>query len=258
MKLSEAAGWNQIPADWQRLLDLEPTGCFGIEVNGDVVATTTAICFGSRLAWIGMVLTDPNHRRQGHALRLMEKALEYLEQRRIDWIKLDATAMGKPLYERLGFEDEGAIERWSLAVPESTPAKSTDPYASYPDLDLRAFGADRSAILASLRGDEAASVAGQGFAMGRAGANAASFGPCVAVSRPAARNLLEWFLGRHAGETVFWDLLPANPDAVALAREFGFERQRELVRMVHPGVSGAEPLLFDDSLVYATAGFEYG
>src|SRR5207244_12045682 len=106
---------NQIEEDWQRVLDLEPEGCFGIERGGRLAATTTAICYGRRLAWIGMVLTDPEYRGQGLATQLMRHTLEFLDGRGLDWIKLDATAMGRPIYRKLGFVDECEIERWKRA-----------------------------------------------------------------------------------------------------------------------------------------------
>ena len=94
--------------------------------------------------------------------------------------------------------------------------------------------------------------------MSRPGSNASTFGPCVARSPDAARILLESFLAHHPGQTVFWDLLPDNREAVSLAHEFGFAPTRKLVRMVRPGAGSANPPVRDDSLVYATAGFEYG
>jgi hypothetical protein len=73
-----------------------------------------------------------------------------------------------------------------------------------------------------------------------------------------AGELLAWFLARHPQEPVCWDLLPANTEAVRLARACGFAPLRRLVRMVRPGVQGAPPLAHDDSQVFAIAGFEYG
>jgi hypothetical protein len=109
-------------------------------------------------------------------------------------------------------------------------------------------------VLASI---EASSIAGRGFAMGRPGSRAVFFGPCVSRSAETARDLLVWFLARHSSEHVCWDILPVNSDAVALAREFGFERTRELIRM-SLCQNGAAPLNNQDRLVFATAGFEYG
>jgi GNAT superfamily N-acetyltransferase len=254
MRLKEAAGWNQTEEDWRRVLDLEPEGCFGIDRGDHLVATTTAICYGRRLAWIGMVLTDPEYRGQGLATQLMRHTLEFLDSRGLDWIKLDATAMGRPLYRRLGFVDECPIERWERAPMPAEPVLlgGYEPDAA---MDLRAFGADRSKLLSRLASRESASAPGSGYAMGRPGSIAAYFGPCVASSPDAAQGFVQWFVTRHSAERIFWDLLPANQQALSLAQKFGFQRVRELVRM---GRGAAAPLQTDAQQLYAMAGFEFG
>src|SRR5689334_23620637 len=80
MRLKEAAGWNQTEADWRRLLSLQPNGCFGAVKEGRLVGTTTTTIY-DEFAWIGMVLVDPQHRRQGIAAKLMNVALEYLQHK---------------------------------------------------------------------------------------------------------------------------------------------------------------------------------
>src|SRR6266545_2784623 len=193
MRLKEAAHWNQTGEDWRNVLRLSPAGCFGIDCEGRLAATATNVCYGDRLAWIGMVLTHPDFRGRGLARRLMERSLEWLEARPVEWIKLDATDMGRPLYAKLGFQDECAIERWARppggAVPPlHLPAAQLETWAS---LDRSAFGADRAGLLRVLAAGETAEVAGGGYGMGRPGANAAYFGPCVARSADAARALVQ-------------------------------------------------------------------
>jgi hypothetical protein len=90
--------------------------------------------------------------------------------------------------------------------------------------------------------------------MGRPGSKAAYFGPCVATSLEAAESLMRWFVGRHAEELVYWDLLPGNREAVFLAERFGFTRIRQLVRMAR-GQSRVAP---DPQNISAIAGFEFG
>src|ERR1017187_7701387 len=119
MRIKEAAAWNQTETDWHNLLRLAPETCFGLECDGVLAATVTAVCYERRLAWIGMVLTDPAHRRRGFARRLMEHAIEALTARQMEWIKLDATEMGAPLYRQLGFEPECGIERWGAAAAQA-------------------------------------------------------------------------------------------------------------------------------------------
>ncbi len=256
MLLKEAAGWNQTAADWRRLLDLEPEGCFGIERDGRVVATTTVVCYGRRLAWIGMVLTAAGYRGQGLASELMRRALEFTDAREVEWVKLDATAMGRPLYRKFGFIDECPIERWLCpACPPMRDVRIDSTPKGLRQIDEPAFGADRTTLLNHLAAGECALIDGYAYAMGRPGTSAAYFGPCVANSVDSARQCLEWFMALHAGESVYWDLLPDNQEAVNLAKEFGFTRVRELTRMAR---GSAQPLRTDTQRVYAIAGFEFG
>jgi GNAT superfamily N-acetyltransferase len=257
MALKEAAGWNQTEADWLALMRLAPETCFGLESGGTVVATTTAIQYERKLAWIGMVLTHPDHRRRGFGHRLVEHALAELAARHVAWIKLDATEMGAGIYRELCFEDETAIERWSRPAGGFDAKGKVHP-PGWSSFDRSAFGADRTALLAELAPLGAASIEGEAHAMGRPGSNAAYFGPCVSRSPEAARELLVWFLARYGSGPAYWDLLPANTEAVQLARAFGFGPLRRLVRMVRRGEPGAPPLEHNDRQVFAIAGFEYG
>src|SRR5436190_22480309 len=100
--LRREVGWNQKPQDWRRLLRLEPNGCFLAMHKGFLAGTVTTTTYGTALAWIGMMLVHPDHRRMGIATRLINRALEYLKEREVRCVKLDATPAGQPLYEQLG------------------------------------------------------------------------------------------------------------------------------------------------------------
>jgi GNAT superfamily N-acetyltransferase len=256
LRLSAIAGWNQTRADWARVLAMEPEGCFCVENAGRVIATATVVRFGD-LAWIGMVLTDPEHRGRGHARALMERSIDYGRERGAAWMKLDATDMGRPLYLSLGFADERPIERWGVEASRGPGGEPCGPYVADAELDLEAFGADRGRMLSALAG-EAASIPGEGFAMGRDGSRAAYFGPCVARSPEAAGRLLGWFLERRRGRPVYWDILPDNVAAVALAREHGFAPLRRLVRQALPMRTPPSAFSENIGLVFGIAGFEYG
>lgn len=261
MRLKDAAGWNQTEQDWRNLLRLAPEGCFGLESDGVLAATTTAVTYGTGLAWIGMVLTDPAYRGRGFARRLMEHALAFLKRQQVQFIKLDATDLGYPLYRKLGFADEQPIERWlrqAHCPPCPIPASPTSPLSEECRiLDTQAFGADRWELITLLAALESA-VVPDGHAMGRPGCKATYFGPCVSRSCQAARDLLSWFLSGHSSENIYWDLLPANQEAVRLARQFGFERHRQLIRMARCETPGSPPLAPQERYIYAAAGFEFG
>jgi GNAT superfamily N-acetyltransferase len=255
IKLTRAAGWNQIPSDWERLLALDPEGCFTLESAGQMAATTTVVCYDRELAWLGMVLTAPEFRRRGFAESLIEKALRFVECRRVATVKLDATETGIRLYRRFGFVEECEVQRWQRA-PE--PVEGAEGLSYRPDFlyDRTRFGADRAALLSQLAELGAASLSGEGYAMGRPGFSASYFGPCLANSPASARRLLRWFLARHGEEHVFWDLFPANKEAVRLAQEFGFSPVRRLVRMALSRTSDCA--IPNHTEVFAIAGFELG
>lgn len=261
MCLKQAAGWNQTEADWARLLDLQPDGCFAAEQNGALVATATTLVYGADLAWIGMVLTAPQHRGQGFARTLMAQAMAYAQASAAAQVGLDATEMGIALYQRFGFEQECVVERWGRPAPLSAEVRSpiaTDPWTPDRELDATAFPADRLSLLVNLAAEgESAGVAGSAYAMGRPGSQAAYFGPCVAKSPAMAERLLHWFLALHPHEAVYWDLLPENHEAVLLARRNGFLPLRRLTRMKRTLRPDAirRP---DSSLVFGIAGFELG
>jgi GNAT superfamily N-acetyltransferase len=258
MQLKETASWNQTERDWLRVLALEPEGCFGIDCDGTLAASATTVCYGTDVAWIGLVLTLPEFRGRGLARLLMEQCLDYAGRRGVRWAKLDATDMGAPLYAKLGFEPECTVER--RMRPPAPPVAAPNDLGAAPDfeLDRRAFGACRKALLASLASEGVASAGAEGFAMARSGSRAAYFGPCAATSAAAARPLLEWFLSTHPNEPVYWDVLPDNAAAAALAEEYGFVPLRRLVRMSRRLVPDAPPVSHDISLTFAIAGFEFG
>jgi GNAT superfamily N-acetyltransferase len=255
--LKDAAGWNQTAEDLELLLELSPEGCFGIDADGTLVSTATAITYEQDLAWIGMVLTLPQYRGRGFASRLFEHSLKFLEERQVTWVRLDATELGLPIYRKYGFEVECPIERWSRP-----PGPASAPYliagARDFSLDGRAFGANRHQLLMSLSRYESCWTSSGQYAMGRAGSRAAYFGPCVAKSPGQAESLLGWFLSLHSSETVYWDLFPEHAAARRIAEAAGFRPIRKLWRMALRGAGDAPAPPAASEYVYAIAGFELG
>jgi RimJ/RimL family protein N-acetyltransferase len=259
MELSRLAGWNQTQEDWEMVLRLDPLGCFAIEADHRVAATTTLLCYGNRLAWIGMVLTRPEYRRRGFARRLMESALKRAEEFKIESVKLDATPQGQPLYEKLGFKTEQIIERWfhqgkkpDLSIqPGTSSPQSSPPYSL--EMDMEAFGADRSTLLQILALRNSPHTIEGAYCFSRNGARARYLGPCVAQTAKAAGLVIEHTLRASSQSGWFWDLLSTNKNAMRLAEELGFAPQRRLERMVL-----GSTLPKNDEMVYAIAGFELG
>ncbi len=255
MELSRLAGWNQTIDDWQTLLRLDPQGCFGIEVDDRIVATTTLLCYGTRLAWIGMVLTMPDYRRMGFAQRLVQAALERSAALKIESVKLDATPEGRPLYEKMGFKTEQIVERWyhrdrwTHALDKPIPIPDQYSLAA----DLEAFGSDRTVLLRELALRNPPNTVAGAYCFSRNGARSSYLGPCVAQEQKAARLVIEQCLRGSSESGWYWDLLTTNKNAFEMATEFRFVPQRRLERMVLGNRFNK-----NDDMVYAIAGFELG
>jgi GNAT superfamily N-acetyltransferase len=253
-QLSADAGWNQTEEDWLMLLDLAPKGCFAIEADGQVVATTTVVCYGPTLAWVGMVLTMREYRRRGLARRLLTKLLAQVDEMGVETTKLDATKQGLPLYEQFDFHAEQKVERWSRpggsGAQLATTARAHK--AAWRDLDKLAFGADRSCVLDKLAQRNHPVTRSQSYLFARPGRTTAYMGPCLGENSKTVRDLIERCLqNTNCGWS--WDLFPSNQEAVELAHHFGFALQRQLVRMVR-----GRPLQQNERAMYAIAGFELG
>lgn len=242
MRLKEQAGWNQIEADWRRFLALEPDGCFVAELDGEPVATTTTCVFES-IAWIAMVLVDKPARHQGIATRLVDHAVQYLEGRGVQTVRLDATPLGRPVYERLGFVAEYELVRLQGTGPAVVPDSSVDldipnDFSAPAKLDQEISGTDRSRLLEAMFRErpDATRVAVDGsrtigYAMLRAGSRATQIGPSAALTPDAGCALLDWAFRQCDGQSVFVDIPIDNQPAIDWANRNGLETQRPFTRM---------------------------
>jgi GNAT superfamily N-acetyltransferase len=252
LALSMQAGWNQTADDWRMLLELAPQGCLAIEVDGELAATTTLLCYGCRLAWVGMVLTKKQFQGRGFARRLLSEVLKIADQLNIETVKLDATDQGRPLYEKSGFRKEQTVERWSRSGTGSEITAPNTPLNEWRGSDQEAFGADRSQLLDKLAQRNPPWIGSKSFALARSGANTAYLGPCVSNSTESASALIECCI-QSTKASISWDLLSQNRNAIAIAQDLEFAPQRSLTRMVR-----GKDLRGEDDSVYALAGFEFG
>jgi GNAT superfamily N-acetyltransferase len=276
--LVREANWNQVPADWHIFLERGSVYA-AATANGRIVATTATLPFpalareqtGNGFAWISMVLVAGPYRRQGLATRLMRRAMDDLGARKLVPV-LDATPDGRTVYRKLGFQDSWGFqrlirrERQDALQPLSAPAglairpindADWDGLRAY---DAAAFGADRSGVLAALRGRlPAAELMAErngrvaGFLLGRDGRLAAQLGPlnadddaiaCALAARALAALSVALFVDLVDAKTALRDLLAAR----------GFAAVRPFTRMLH----GRSTAFDDGERTYAVIGPEFG
>ena len=266
LRLKELAKWNQTESDWCRLLRLEPSGCFCATIAGKVVATITTTTYGLELAWIGMVLVDPEFRRLGIATRLMRLALNRLIEMGVATVKLDATPDGRLVYENLGFKEESLIERWEgVAREKAVDCLPLDISAHQEalNLDRDAFGEDRSKLIQMLIEDScvtpvvataATDRRVMGYALARRGSLAAYVGPVVTSIADAAAELLDGLLTQMSGQRVYVDLNNNFDGGREILATRGLVKQRDLIRMSYGKENGAG----SSPSIFAIAGPEVG
>jgi GNAT superfamily N-acetyltransferase len=262
LRLSTQAGWNQIDADWRRLLTLWPDTCLAGRLENQLVATATLATYGD-VGWVGMVLVDQSHRRRGYGGQMFDAVLDLGRARGVRVFGLDATDAGRPVYLRRGFVDAVGIDRWRRApsplheIPIPDDRRGQFEHA---DLDLRAFGVDRGRMLARLAvepGVRSVTLGGDAFALVRPGRTCDHVGPVIASSEQAAETVVTAALGRVSpGRGALMDV-PHGRFAEFLPRH-GFEPVRRLVRMQTGATSAAWTPLLAGPGVFAACGFELG
>ncbi|MBP7049519.1 MAG: GNAT family N-acetyltransferase [Phycisphaerae bacterium] len=263
LKLTRQAGWNQLEADWRRFLAMQPDGCFIGELGASSVGTTVTCILGP-VAWIAMVLVDTDSRRQGVATALLKHSLAFLDGQGVRTVRLDATAAGRLVYEKLGFTPEYRLTRYVGTAPQRAArpdAVQAGPkqFAEIFAFDREVTATDREKMLSRLfkespHGVHLLRLNGrlEGYVSTRSGTNAIQIGPCVAALH-TGETLLADALGRCAGQLVFIDVPQDNGPAVALVEAAGLKAQRDFTRMCRGEQIGDQP-----QAIWASSGPEKG
>lgn len=268
--LVREAHWNQTAADWRIFLELGRVYAIH-ESSGRMIATTATLPFGGGFAWVSMVLVADAYRRRGLATQMMRRAIADLDVAGLT-AALDATPAGRAVYGALGFNDVWGFHRLERrarrSAGEDSPApagvvirpladRDWQPLCSY---DASAFGAERSGLLAGLRGrlppaELVAERGGRivGFLLGRDGRIAGQAGPLIAENDTIACALLARALDALDG-LVFIDLADAKSAVRQWAETHGFVPQRPFTRMLYR----SSVRLDDPTRTYAVVGPEFG
>ncbi len=271
--LVSEARWNQVAADWRIFIELGRVYAAHTRA-GRIVATTATLPYDGRFAWISMVLVAGPYRRRGLATLLMRRAVDELSAARLIPV-LDATPDGRAVYRALGFEDcwglhrlrrngqtdpPGAVECFSTRPNVTIRAIQDDDWPALRAFDAAAFGAQRGAVLAGLRGRlPAAELIAQsgnrvvGFCLGRDGRIAAHIGPLVAEDDAIARAILARAIASIETPLLI-DLADAKTEVRTFLEHRGFAPVRPFTRMLH----GRSTRFDDPARTFAVVGAEFG
>lgn len=144
------------PLDWTDIripisFYLEPEYCYPFKavIDNVLVGTGTAILH-EKTGWLSTIITHHEYRNQGIGKRITEHLLSFLQSHQCNHIYLIATALGEPVYKKVGFITESNYYVYKDINLEDLPIScSITPYQStYKqeifELDKTVSGEDRS------------------------------------------------------------------------------------------------------------------
>ncbi len=277
--LSSTAGWNQQLDDWRTLVAIAPRGGFSAISQERVVGTAIGIDYGG-FGWIAMMLVEPAYRGRGLGRRLLEAAIEVVPRDRP--IRLDATPLGRPLYQGYGFEDEALLTRYVAPAGSRESGRAAEPLDRSPlvrlltdgDLsdvarhDAEVFGGNRRSVLEWALGAAPAYgrlVEGDAdvpqYCLGRRGRLFDQIGPVVAHDDDTARRLVTAARRETTGQAIAIDAFDRHTAFTGWLRESGFAAERPLFRMRRAPVRGsvsAQDRHSSPGIEFAIFGPEFG
>ena len=265
MELSAEAGWNQTVQDWTFLLE-DPQHISVAAVSGDrVIGTTVALNYAGQLAWIGMVLVNKAYRGKGVSKLLLQYIFENCKAA----MKLDATALGEPVYRKFGFFPEYTILRMvntstadiSLHHVDLPRQALSRHFSAIISLDEMTLGIKREKLIAyyiqqyPLKAwvlEENSHP--EGFVLGRDGYHYHHIGPIVAATTAQAILLLKQALAQLPGQPVVVDVPADKKEMIQILKELNFVEQRRFMRMYR----NKNPFAGKVNRLFAIAGPEFG
>jgi ribosomal protein S18 acetylase RimI-like enzyme len=214
---------------------VEPDGWFAAVKDGRLAGMVGAISYES-FAHIGVLVVHPDLQHQGIGKALMHSLFAWLEQRQVPAAWLDASDMGRPLYEKLGFAIFGMTAsfklRDKLARTDRRPAGlqpiTPDDLDELVRLDRVLFGANRRKVFqvmldlfpgrAFLKRDAQGQIDGYIFVQ------EFRIGPWAALHRAAAEELLQAALSLPYKDNATVYVPTENRAAMELVQQYGFEK----------------------------------
>ncbi len=256
--------WNPGLRDLQAFFATDPRGFLLGRLNGEAVASVSAVRYGTGYGFLGFYIARAAVRGQGYGIQLWRAAMDRLDGRTVG---LDGVVDQQGNYRKSGFRRAWNHVRYE-GVPAAEPAPGdirlidarTVPFAELADYDRRFFPAPRDAFLSlwiALPGHTALAAVRDGrlcgFAVLRPARSAARVGPLYAGTPDIALALIDGLAATAPGTPLAIDVPDANPASVALVERLGLRPTFEAARMY----TGPDPAI-DLPGLFATTTLELG
>lgn len=248
---ADEEGWNPGDSDRFAFAVADPSGFLVGRIDGEPVASISAVRYGASFGFIGFYIARPAVRGQGYGIRLWHAGMERLEGRLIG---LDGVVDQQDNYRKSGFRSAwNNVRHEGVPQPDSAGGgagadgdgagvevvdAASLPFGLLAAYDRRFFPAPRDAFLSAwtgLPGRTALAAVRDGRIEGlgviRPCSGASRIGPLYA-STPGIAALLLRRLAEHTPDgAVAVDAPDANPAATALLAGLGLVPSFEAARM---------------------------
>ena len=189
--LTDGEEWHRTPADWARLVRIEPRGVFKATVDGADAGVAAVTSYGM-LAWLHSVIVSAKYRGQGVGKMLVDACIDYCDGLGVRTLKLDAVPTAKGFYEKLEFKPEFESLRLSRMGAKGSALVQRMRPEDLPRVeafDQTMTKLDRTRVIRELHKDNpewsfmARDAHGvRGYLLGRPSDIRVDLGPCVCVS----------------------------------------------------------------------------
>lgn len=217
------------------------------DAGGAIVGAGVATRHGVT-GWLGQILVDQEARGQGVGTMITRTLMAHLQEQGCRSLLLAATDLGRPIYAKLGFVEDGTyhlLEKTRRAgagaAPTSLAARrirriSQDDLAAISALDAVATGEERVDLLCAFGFDGWVLPGDGGGEMGLGGyAIRSAWGPYGVVARNArnAQLLIEHASAVERSDVMTAWLHSSNPAGRAAFEAAGYSEVRSVTRMVY-------------------------
>lgn len=239
--MQQAYGVPSFRTSIERFAAVQPDGLAVVEFAGAVVGAGCCVAYpDGGFGWIGLVATALGFERQGIATAITECLSDVLSGHGCASV-LDASAAGGPVYERMGFVDQGLTSVMGFAGDADQPLANADECEPLrPDdldevvrFDAARFGANRRQVLATAIAQHpgrAMLLRRRGRVAGFLVAQESTLAPVVADTSESLTSLiraalrLDWVSPPRIN-------VPPESGHIATLQRLGFELRRELRHM---------------------------
>ena len=147
----QPVGWSDIISNIQFYLSSAFCNPIKLLCDGQLAGIGTTILLGET-AWLATIIVHTDHRNKGYGTKITEALLQSLDSTKCTTVFLIATALGEPVYKKVGFEVETEYAGFSGGnIDALTPDRIIVFEEKYTDdilrLDKKITGEDRSLLL---------------------------------------------------------------------------------------------------------------